>query len=488
MSDEDISTENVAYKTKQSILWYTTVPFSIHFLRFANSIFLARILSPSDFGIIGIITVILYYCDSFSQFGFGKAIVQKDVVTENHFYSYFSFNFTVSLLFFVTAQIFASSIAQFYEIQELENAVRVFSLLFLITSFSVGPKAKLNRKLEFKTLAIIEAAKVVVSMATSISLALNGYEFWSIVIAMLVAQSVYTMLVIATSQLVPHFRLDTKCLREMFHFGMWDFVNGQFALLSESADKLIIGKILGASALGFYDKALGLARMPHDQISLRLSHVSFSTFSRLKHDNAELQRYFSRMVVLNSVIMVPAFIGFLWVAEIFTVVLLGEKWLPMVSSLKIFAVAFLVRSFTNPIISINFAKAKIKHQTIIRIILTLLMILGILKFASYGIEVVALIVVIYNVLMMIFSFLLMSLHLHIGWCKLFRSLYPGFLLAGGMVLALFIFDQINITKFQSLRLVLDVLVGSVSYFIFFMVLPLKDLNFIRKRVMRRINL
>ena len=97
--NSQVPPNEVARKTKQSLLWYTTVPFMIHFLRFANSIILARLISPADFGIIGIVTVILYYCDSFSDFGFGKAIIQRDKVTRNHYSSYLSFNIIYSFLF-----------------------------------------------------------------------------------------------------------------------------------------------------------------------------------------------------------------------------------------------------------------------------------------------------------------------------------------------------------------------------------------------------
>ena len=449
---------------------------------------LARLLSPRDYGIIGIITVISYYCDSFSNFGFTKAIVQRDIINENHFYSVFSFNLIVSLIFFLGAQVFASKIANFYEIKDLESAVRIFSFLFLITSFSACPKAKLTRNIEFKTLAIAEALKIGVSMTISISLALNGYEFWSLVIAMLIAQIVYATFVTMNAKLFPNIRLDTRCLSELFNFGMWDFINAQFRLMSESVDKLIIGKILGASPLGMYDKALGLARMPHDQISERLSHISFSSFSRLKHDRTEIQRYFSRMVILNSIVLTPIFIGFVWVAELFTLVMLGEKWLPMVHSLQIFSLVFLIRSFTNPIISINIAKEKIKHQTIIRIILTIIMILSIIKFASYGIEAVALIIMVYNIFMMIFSFILMNSHVQIGWFKLSQYLYPGILFTSGMLIGLYIIDQFTINNSQLIKLFLDILFGSVLYFSLFIVIPLKDIQFLRKKIIRRIKL
>ena len=99
-------------------------------LRFANSIILARILDPSDFGIIGIISVIMYYCDSYSDFGFGRAIIQKKNIHREHYSSYFSFNITVSLCFFLSAQLLSEVIAEFFGVPELAGAIEVFSFLF----------------------------------------------------------------------------------------------------------------------------------------------------------------------------------------------------------------------------------------------------------------------------------------------------------------------------------------------------------------------
>ena len=488
MSKPDKDSDSVAYRTRQSLIWYTTVPFIIHFLRFANSILLARLLSPSDFGIIGIITVILYYCDSFSDFGFGKAIIQRKEITRSHYVSYFSFNFLVSIFFFLSAQFFSSDISSFYEIPELSEAIQVFAFLFLITAVSAGAQVKLKRNLHFKSLAIIDGLKTMLQMSTSLTLALNGFGFWSIIIAMLFSNSCSLLMLLYAARYLPGFSLNLNPLRELFHFGLWDFIGAQFKLIGDSADKLIIGKVLGASSLGFYDKAAGLARMPNDQISLRLSHISFSSFSRIQDDPEELNSYFFKIVILNGTILLPVLLGLFWVSETFTFVLLGEKWLPMVPSLQIFTVSFLFASFSNPIVAMNQAIAQVKYQSLIRVFLTIAFVIGLIQVSSKGIESVALVVLVFNVFMFLFSYALLNRNLKFGWLKLILNLLPPATLVIIMLLALYILELFSPPTQSILSLVQAVVVGGISYTVSFLILPFDKLRFLRNRALKKMRL
>ncbi len=486
MTDSNFSKQQIAEKTKQSLIWYTTVPFIIHFVRFANSILLARLLSPSDFGIIGIVSVILYYCDSFSDFGFGKAIVQRRDISGQHYASYFSFNIMISMLFVAGGQLFAPSLAGFYEIPELEAAVRVYSLLFLITAFSSVAKIKLRRELSFKSLAIIEGIKVAIAMSISLTLAMKGFAFWAIIYAMLVSNSVAMVLLFVASGLVPRLSANLKPLRELLNFGAWDFIGAQFRLVGDSADKLIIGKVLGADFLGYYDKAFGLARMPNDQVSIRLSHISFSSFSRIQDDRTELEQSFFKIVILNATIVLPILVGLIWVSESFTAVLLGDKWLPIVPSMKILAASFIMVSLTNPIVAMNQAMAQVKHQTIIRIVLTVLLVFALLQVAPFGIQYAALAFLVFNALMFAASYALLKSHLGFGWSSLIISLLPPFFIVTCMSVALFAIHQFSGLGHGIAYLMAAIMTGGAVYALLFLMLPFSRLAFLRNRALTKI--
>ncbi len=486
MSESDKNTGSVAYRTRQSLIWYTTVPFTIHFLRFANSILLARLLSPSDFGIIGIITVILYYCDSFSDFGFGKAIIQRKEITRDHYTSYFSFNILVSLLFFLSAQFFSGNISSFYEIPELSAAIQACAFLFLITAVTAGAKVKLKRNLNFKSLAIIDGLRVAVQMATSLTLALHGFGFWSIISAMLLSNIFALILLLYVAKYVPRFSFDLSPLKNLFNFGLWDFIGSQFKLIGDSADKLIIGKILGADALGYYDKALGLARMPNDQISIRLSHISFSSFARIQNDKDELENFFFKILILNATLLFPILVGLIWISQSFVLVLLGERWLALVPSLQIFAISFIFTSLSNPVVAMNQAISQVKYQTLIQIGLTIFLVVGLLIFSDLGIESAALMILAFNFLMFIASYTLLNSTLKFGWGKLLVNLLPPISIVLGMSLALYVLSMFSNLMNDLWYLLFSLIIGGVSYSFLFLVIPFKKLGFLRNRVLRRL--
>jgi len=487
MVDSKPSADELAKKTRQSMLWFTTLPFIMQVLRFANSIILARLLLPSDFGIIGIISVILYYCDTFSNFGFGKAIIQGDDITREHFTSYFSFNIMVSLLFFTGAQIFSSDIAGFFDTPDIADAIKVFAFLFLITACASGPQVKLNRELNFKTLAIIDAIKVISSMTISLTMALNGYGFWSMIYAMLISQAIALVFLLRATRLYPKFSFNLHCLKDLFHFSLWDFIGGQIKLVGESVDKIIIGKMLGMSPLGFYDKALGLARMPNDQISQRLSNVSFSSFSRIQNDKPALDRYFAKIVTINSVLLLPIFAGLIWVSESFTLVLLGERWLPLVPCLKLLALSFVFTSLANPIIEMNLAASRVKQQAVIRFVLTFGLIVGLVIVAPYGIVSASLAILSFNILLFVASYFLLNSHAHFGWLNLAASLLPSIVMVVFMCLSLYALDLYFNAAREWYRLVLAILVGGMTYTFCFLVIPFKRLDFLRNRVLARLS-
>ena len=486
MDEPNLSNESVGNRTRQSLLWYTIVPFSMEVLRFANSIILARILDPSDFGIIGIISVIMYYCDSYSDFGFGRAIIQKKNVEKGHYTSYFSFNITISLCFFLSAQLSSGAIAEFFNVPELASAIEVYSFLFLFTACAAGPTIKLSRELNFKTLAIINAIRVLIAMAVSLSLALNGYGFWSMIYSMISAQLVALILLLYVTRLFPKISLKIGYLKDLFHFGMWDFIGSQANLLADNMDKIIIGKILGTTALGFYDKAHGIARMPNDQISMRLSAISFSTFSRTQDDAGLLENYFSKMIIINAVLLFPVFLGLYWVADDFVLTLLGEKWVSMIECFKILLISFIFAALVNPINAMNNAAARVRPQTLIQVFLTIPMIGGLVIAAPYGIERVAMILLIYNVLFFLASFYLLNSYTKLGWNKLIKYLTPPTLLVAIMCFSLYILDILLSVDSEWQRLIWSIFVGGGVFGLSFLLLPFSQLRFLRKLVLSKL--
>ncbi len=479
MSD---SGADVSQKTKQSVMWYSTLPFATHMIRFLNSLLLARILAPEDFGIIGIITVILYYSDTFTDFGFAKAIINREQAPRAVYDTYFAFNLVISLLILIFAQLGANNIATFFEIPELEAAVQVFTLMVVITAMSAPMKVKMRRELNFKALALIEAFKVAVSISVSLTLAIKGYGFWALITAMLVSQAVTLIPLSVITRYVPLPVFSWALMRDLFRFGKWDFASGQLRLIANNIDKLIVGKSLGAAQLGFYDKALGLAKMPHDQISIKIANIAFSTFSRTRQNADELMYYFRRLTATNAVIICPLLAGFAAVAEPFVLLILGDKWAPMISSLVLLCAGFAISALANPVESINIASGKIVMQTMLSLVLTAGLVASMLVVVSAGIEAVATIVVVFHSLRAVSAGMLLCFHLRLPFVAVIAPLWLPLMASLIMFMGLRTADASLLAQHSDfLRLMILIPTGALSYALLVWFIPSKDFAFIRHK-------
>ena len=478
--------EDINQKTKQSVVWYTVLPFVLHFFRFANSILLARILVPSDFGIMGIVAVILYYCNSVTDFGLAKAIIQRKDVEAGHFNAYFCFNLIVSTVLFIVFQLLSTNISEFFNEPNVKAAIEVYAIMFLVTAFIAVPQASLKRDLNFKVLAIIEAVKVLFSMGISLSLALNGYGFWSMIYAMLAAQLLALVLTFSISKVKASVFFERQHFRDLLKFGVWDFFWGQTKLIGDNIDKLIIAKFLGTTELGFYDKAIGLAKMPNEQLSNRLSSVSFSTFSRLQDDKDEVRKYFSKLMIVNMTIILPIFIGLCAVSYNFTLVLLGEKWIDMAPSLAILSISYLLASISSPIVAMNMAGGLIKTQALIRFISVVILITALFITAPYGIEAASFTILIFNFLLFVLSFLLLKKHFHVDWLTLINYSSPPIVSSLLMLLMVILVQKYIWVETPILNLFTTIFLGITIYLICFMFLPFPQWKFLQSKLKNKL--
>jgi len=480
------SANDIDKKTKQGLIWYTVLPFLMHFVRIASAIWLARILSPSDFGIMGLVTVLFFYCDLFTSFGFSNAIIQRKSVESIHYSSYFVFNIVISCVLFFSFQFFSPSIAEYFGEPLLVDALKVFSIMFILSACIAAPQASLKRHLNFKTMAIIEGISMSVSIISSILLALNGFEYWSMIYSMILAQFVVLILTLMSSSERLEFRFKGQAFKQLLNFGIWDFFWGQAVLLGENADKLIIGKFLGTTQLGFYDKALGFAQMPNIQISRRLSQVSFSAFSRVQDDKAATSNYFSKMMALNAFICFPVFLGLSAVSRDFTLILLGDKWAPMIDSLSLLSIAFLLSSIAAPIVSMNMAIGVIKQQTLIRFFCLIVLTVSLVVFVERGIEAAAVVLILFYLVQLIASYQLLNYKFDLGWKKLLNLLWAPFLSAGVMY---FVVTIITYNAWFELRLfnfISAIIGGVITYITLFLLTPSSSWNYLRHNAFKKI--
>lgn len=468
--------------TKKSAVWYTVLPFVTQLTRFINSLILARILSPEAFGIIGVLSVLMYYSDTFSDFGFGKAIIQKKRVRDLHFKSYFTFNLFVSILIYISITFYSKQIAVFFDIAELSEALDVFAIFIIITAFLTPIKIKLSREVKYKTIAIVDSLKFVVQIPISLTLAISGFGFWSIVYAMILGQVFALVIFVYINKgfILPTTKI--LVLRSMFNFSKWDFIAGQANLISESSDKLFIAKILGVSYVGLYDRAQGIAVMPYMQISQKLSMVSFSSFSRFQDSKSELDYYFGKLMSFQAFLVFPMLLGLASISELFVSSLLGEKWLEMISTLKLMCLAFLIGAMANPFSALNTATGFISLQTKSSLICLFALLTSLYNFTQYGIDAVAFCLIGFQLLRLLINCFISKMNTCISLTFSVKAILPFVLSSIIMYSFVRLLFYLNLISTNWKYLIFLIVVGALIYSVCVLVFPFQSSNFIRKKV------
>lgn len=483
----ELSDGDIHQRTKQSVIWFTTLPFIMHLLRFASSLVLARILNPSDFGIAGIISVIIFYSDALCNFGLSRAVIQRKSIEKEHYESFIAVTLMTALVFVGFFQFSASAIADFYNEPLLVDGIKAFTVVLLISAVCAAPQAKLKRELKFKALAIIESVKSISLIVVSLSLALNDFGFWSLLAGTISSVFVGLVLTVIAAGGIPKPWLKMEFLMPLVHYGKWDFLNGQAKMLAENIDKLIIGKVLGTAQLGFYDKSLSLAKMPFDQLTVNMANVSFSSFSRLQDNAQELLNYLTKFSAMNAVLVIPLLVGLNVTAESFVLTVLGEKWSPMIESLELFAFSFIVAAVTQPITAINFATRREKQQSLINTIVSAVLIVTLLLVAKYGIVFIVYSILILNVVRLLWSFGLLKTYMNLSLMQFLYTLFPAIFCSALMWLSITLmtayvqFDSVA-TEFLS-----SVALGAAVYIVLIFVLPFSPTIALRNKVTAKWN-
>jgi O-antigen/teichoic acid export membrane protein len=470
----------------KNLSWFIALPIGTQVIRFIGSLIVARLLTPADFGLVGLATVFIYLGQSIADFGFSRALVRAPVAGVAHFRALFTVNIVFATPLFITLLIYSDDIEFFYGIDYLGNAIDCYACLLLINALSASALTKLRRELKFQVIAGIESIHAVSSTTISIILAFNGYSFWSMIFATLISTSTGAILynhaagggVALTTRLSP--------LRSLLKFSLWDFAGAQIGVMGSQIDKLIIGKMLGAPSLGIYDKAVGLHQMPANQIAARVGAVSFATLARFNDSPRERARLYVNFLGITSLIMCPIFFGLATVAKNFVIVLLGEQWLPMIPVFQTLAFSFLLTSINSAISSANSAVGLARQETLLAAALTVLMLVSIAASAKYGVEAVALVVFCNRLVATIGTSLISRLWIATGLQIAVKAAAPAVLMSVAMAACIRLPDGLwsHMAPYQQLGL--ECAIGAALYGGMFLLLPIDAHRAPRERALRAI--
>lgn len=336
-------------KIVNSVLWSGIERFSVQGIQFILTIIIARLVLPSDYGLIAMLGIFISISQSFIDSGFSNALIQKQDRSEVDYATVFYFNIVVGVIFYLLLLFSSPYIADFYDEPLLESLTKVVALNLIISACSVVQRTKLIVNLNFKQLSISSLCAVIVSGIIGIVMAYRGWGVWAIAIQSLLNNLLCTIVLCIIVKWTPKHQFSYASFKTLFGFGSKLLASGLIHTIYTNSYSIIIGKFFSSLELGFYNRAYTIAYMPSINFSYVITRGIYPILCTLQNDNSALRQYFVRSIRVASYIIFPIMIGLCIFSKPLVLLLLTDKWLPMVPYLQILSIAHL----WSPIMDIN---------------------------------------------------------------------------------------------------------------------------------------
>ena len=334
-------------KTVRSVSWVGITGIIVNTLSLIRGIILARLLTPEIFGLMSICLVVIRAFDIFTETGFYAALIQRQECYEEAKDTAFALMILRGFILAIIAILISPFVANYYQEEVLDIALKVIAITFIFGGFFNVNTVSLQKELNFKRLSYLEQAQGILNFVTVVILAYYLRSVWALVFGHVIASLLGTILSFWIIPGRPRFRLDARIAKELFHYGK--FITGISVLVfvTTEIDNVIIGKILGMEALGYYVLAYTLANLPATHISKVISRVIFPAYSLLQDNLPALQNAFFRTLKIVAFLTIPAAVGLAVLAPEIVGVVYGDKWMPAVNSLVILTLFGILRSISS---------------------------------------------------------------------------------------------------------------------------------------------
>lgn len=340
---------DLATKAKKSLQWSALERFLTQGIQLAITLYLARLLGPTAFGLVGMLAVFIAIANVFVDSGFTSALIRKTDRTESDLVTAFYYNIGMAGLCYLTLYVGAPFVADFYQQQELQALLRVLGLTVLINSFTLIPRVKLNVAMDFKTQAQISVLSVLISGPTAIILAINGYGVWALVTQTLLNASCATLFFNIFSPWLPRGCITKNSFSYLFSYGSKLLLSGLLDVTYNNLYQIIIGKKFSPAVVGQFSQANQLASVPTTTLTGIIQRVIFPLFSQLQDDPDRMANAYRKTIKLSALVIFPLIIGLGLIAKPLLTSLLGEQWQGTAALLTVLCFGYML----YPIHSIN---------------------------------------------------------------------------------------------------------------------------------------
>ena len=430
-------------KTLKGLFWSFLDSFGIYFIKFGFSIVIARTLSPSDYGLMGMIVIFTAIGDMLVESGFSMALIQKKDASDIDYSTVFWFNLSIAVIIYLVLFFSANLIADFFNEPILTKISRVTGLNIILTSLRIVQLTVLSKKLNFKKQTYINFASAAISGIIGVVMAIKGYAVWALVFQTLAGSFISTIGFWMFNKWLPKLLFSFKSLKSMFRYGSNILLQGATSVIFEKLYFPFIGKYFNSASLGFYTFANRFYRIFIRNTAIAYGRVSFPAFTLIQNDLKRFNRNYFKVYRLLAFVMFPLSLFLIVTAKPFILVFLTEKWLSAVPLMQLFFTeGFFFALF---LLNLNTFNAKGRSDISFKVDMFKKALMFISLFATYRFGIKALIIG--QVVSSFISFILSSIVIQkTDGIKIFNEI-KGLLLIAGFTLILLTFDVLVIDRF-----------------------------------------
>lgn len=412
-------------KAAAGMVWTAFQKYSKMCIQFISGIILARLLTPFDYGCIGMLAIFMVLAEAFIDAGFGSALIQKKQPTQVDYSTIFWWNVGMAFVMYAILFLCAPAIARFYNIPLLCDVLRVQGLVLFIYALNIIQRNQLKKNLNFKLLAIISVTTSLIALSITILLAYKGFGVWALVVQNLIMAAIPSLVFWFYVKWRPIMTFSWKSFKELFSFGFYMFLTHLINNFSSQIQGLLIGKVYSPSTMGYYSKALGTEKLASQSISSVMSQVTYPLYAQVQDDRAAMINMIKRLTMTISYITFPLMFILILTAKPLFVLLYSDRWLQSVPYFQILCLA----GMANCLISVNLqtisaigkSKTMFVWTVIKRVIGISLVVCGLLWFGMKGLLCGAVLNTWFSLLV---NILLVSKYIGYKWTRQMLDLLP----------------------------------------------------------------
>ncbi len=377
---------NIKKSIAGGVFW-TTLEASInHGFRLIIELLLARLLVPETFGIVGMAVVFISFLEVLNDLGMNAALIQKkeEKLTSEHFDTAFWTGLAWGLfLFLMMAVIGAPLVAQFYHEEQLRTIIPVMSLTLLLNPINLVHQAQLVKAMNFRKLALINNISNIAAGLIALLLAFLNFGVWALVFYSVSRVIVALPLFFRATHWLPRRRWKKELFREIFNFGAYTTGTSLFNKLRGSIDFLLVGKLVGATALGLYTFAFTWTNIVRDQLVAIINKVLYPVYTQLQDDKKKMLDLFLKIVSINNFIVYPVILALFLFAENGIPIFFGHKWDGAVPIIKILCIAVLIQMLNNSHTILFRAAGKVRLEFTLQVIKSIVLFVPLITLGVY---------------------------------------------------------------------------------------------------------